>query len=1309
MKKKLSIIALASMSLFSLAGVVLGTVSWFVANNQTPKELNIKGQSAGAYFAYGDGLPYEEDGEGKIIHRPYGISVPRHLYNLSWLQYMGQFDDGQYYFEIADNVSDEGLDMDGYILPPIGTEEKPFVGNFNGKGKIIKNLIVTNDEDELFSSQKHPDQTQVTYEAPEIVGLFGVVGNYNNAYEGTYDSSTNSIFDLGIYGITVKSSTNNTLIGIAAGYVDGLLSNVAVNESSVYTSVSASAITSITDCVSNYSLVGYCTDECLGEMKLRSDDADIPTLNNPNTESGGDNWGGSINMQEMYTYLSGVRSKSTRYSFVTEETIAIDTNGTRTVTSTETTYNGRYDSGFGYTSYTGYKAVVDDEEYASFSIAASYSNANFNTLAREQYVCLYGPVTNKRGTTAGNYGTTNANKTVTTKTYTQHTGQYVITDNKGNFLRVTGTNTKTNVTTLQSGCYFTLNSDGNLYTTYNNTTYYLYYYNATSFRAANNPSNANLNSAAYKWTYDETNHRLSVNDGDYYMYLNNTTWSLVSDTTTSQAYSFTYNGNYLNASGTNLVLGGGNNTDWFVNGNNVYTIINGTNYYICYSGTDVVLSENGNRLTFGSNKFYYTRSSGGYYSTTYYYPVEVNGTTLSVNSSSTATSTRNMGGATFTRDNKATEYTYEFYHTYYTNDYVIASTSTSTTEAVYDTYATYFPLTRDKDDDGNYTTAGNAGKPDEKNTGYLVSGANMTTPTNQAPFGDVRVSYFTMDNLSAALNQESYDDNKLEVVTRTCVRNDNGSYTDSDWTRISDEKNANNTSINTTLSNKFADKKNYKTELRLSKYKNSRSQLGSSLSSSNNRIYGLHFMDAAISKSRLVTAPKAIVLDGKTLDGEGKAIGSVYENYQLPQDSIDFNLKDQGFINFFAGSYFTDNDAFFSLHKISRDDSTHNITNIQEIKKIYAPASGTPSNENPYIYSFDGNKPANSGDLVFDTAWIKTPSIVMNALYYFEIPVNAGEYALGSVSGGIGAYLMYLDIGAGINNYHDVITTEHVETIAKGTSFPKGIEFHSIVAGTPWSDLEGGETACVKVATGTNAQQTLTFTYGNSVLTVSTAENDPPITAEYEAIGVGIKKKIGDASATDLTFSPPTLYTMERDAITSENYNVFTSIVTKTIEETYTITGAKNGVKIQLSLPQKTTGFTSGNTVFTVVSGPATVDQNGLITITGTGAVEVSMTYSETKADVEEWNTSLVIDDVTEGTIFEYHLRDYNMPNLVTRYVYDGATKTYTIYMTATVSGEILIDTLPPEGYTVVVIINNGTPITLTSASTATTSITITV
>ena len=60
--------------------------------------------------------------------------------------------------------------------------------------------------------------------------------------------------------------------------------------------------------------------------------------------------------------------------------------------------------------------------------------------------------------------------------------------------------------------------------------------------------------------------------------------------------------------------------------------------------------------------------------------------------------------------------------------------------------------------------------------------------------------------------------------------------------------------------------------------------------------------------------------------------------------------------------------------------------------------------------------PATSRQELFNMDWVTMSNgntIVENAVYYFEIPVNEGEYALGSVSGNkTGAYLMYLDIGA---------------------------------------------------------------------------------------------------------------------------------------------------------------------------------------------------------------------------------------------------------------------------------------------------------
>ena len=98
--------------------------------------------------------------------------------------------------------------------------------------------------------------------------------------------------------------------------------------------------------------------------------------------------------------------------------------------------------------------------------------------------------------------------------------------------------------------------------------------------------------------------------------------------------------------------------------------------------------------------------------------------------------------------------------------------------------------------------------------------------------------------------------------------------------------------------------------------------------SSANQVYGLHFMNNLVSKDNVVTAKYAQINT------------NVYSNYQLPASSIDFNLKERGFVNFFAGTYgnlsgedTTIIDSFFSLHLIQRD-SNNAITNIYEIDQI---------------------------------------------------------------------------------------------------------------------------------------------------------------------------------------------------------------------------------------------------------------------------------------------------------------------------------------------------------------------------------------
>ena len=210
-------------------------------------------------------------------------------------------------------------------------------------------------------------------------------------------------------------------------------------------------------------------------------------------------------------------------------------------------------------------------------------------------------------------------------------------------------------------------------------------------------------------------------------------------------------------------------------------------------------------------------------------------------------------------------------------------------------------------------------------------------------------------------------------------------------------------------------------------YKQAALQLSQTLATSATRVYGLHFMDAAISTDRLVTAPRASIF------------GTEYTDYEFPEDSVDFNVIERGSISFFAGEYFDNNNAFFSLHQVYRykaDDpavlagtkKVNDIKYIKEIAEIYKHA--TEGDSTNYVYKFSDNTYSNvdgtytganaladgySNTPVFRTSWITAPtglSTNNSRIYFFEIPCNAGEYCLGSVSGKTGAYLIYLDIAA---------------------------------------------------------------------------------------------------------------------------------------------------------------------------------------------------------------------------------------------------------------------------------------------------------
>lgn len=286
-----------------------------------------------------------------------------------------------------------------------------------------------------------------------------------------------------------------------------------------------------------------------------------------------------------------------------------------------------------------------------------------------------------------------------------------------------------------------------------------------------------------------------------------------------------------------------------------------------------------------------------------------------------------------------------------------------------------------------------------KNTGYLV-GSNVGTGVNASP----KISSYKLVNIGNALSNTaytnmattygsstpniSYDDSKLEVLT----------YYNNSWRRILDTHNENNNTTNTQIRNYT---KTSFSDLGLVKYEASRNSLQDILTG-HNFIHGIHFDNNQVSQSNLLTIPT----------NTARVDGTDYTTtYQVPKGSINFKLREKGIINFFAGTYNSSqvNLNFFSLYQVDRNGG--NISNIKEITQIYE----NTADGNPYVYKYSDNTYSSGtrGNLVFDVATIlKGNAPVVNMLYYFEVPVNAGEYAMGVAGSTQGAYMIYLDLGA---------------------------------------------------------------------------------------------------------------------------------------------------------------------------------------------------------------------------------------------------------------------------------------------------------
>ena len=1187
MKRKTTLALLIGMVSFTAVVAVTGSIAWFTPTAMIEKKDNpLDGSTLGAYFAYGNGTPASEEHPNDNV---YGITNPRHLYNLAWLQYLGFFnkdaEDGkQYYFELADNI-----DMTGWVLPPIGTENKPFIGNFNGNGYVVSGLTVSN---QFSDYDKHPsDVTSSNFTVPHILGFFGVIGDYSGNAGSAYDTSANTFTNTGLTGLTIHTYTQDTLMGVAAGYVSGGLSNVAVDASTLNIDSSIQGNTTSfgghTTNISDFTLVGYTThtkqvtkiDETIYDVKV-----DSGHEFNANEQGDGETgWGGSINMKTIYERLYAFKV----YSSTKNETL---------------------NSRINYQYYDGTEETSERVTRTNNTMYYYHGGNNTNHPYLGNYAYL------NRGTnydefmylSGGHY------ESYTYHTNTIHSG-YRITDGT-NYLTYNGT-ALGNTTTASQGTPWTfVEYSTNVYYiryAYQSETANLYLYNNNGTLAIGTGTSTNNNA---RWTVTKNGNNLtitSVSDNTKKIYYYGGSWMLIQATGTSSYYIIQSGTNYISSNSTTGQGGVQNatseaNAAHFTVGNNNYVSLEGQTLYLTYYRSNGYGSQNqlrlydrtttGNYYTFTWNGTNLTANRNG----TNYYVRYNNGWTVSTTNYNVGLTERNINYGTMylsnTLDSPETSITGPDY--YQTAQNVTDSTNNSHMRYT-NTDTTYFPLNVNEDggdfanaaavntaiDNGNFD-------PKNTNTGYITAGSD---------YSDVDVNVTTT-------NRDTYRDDISKVrISEYAISNINGSFSTSDTTldafSDADIYTINSSGTKRTMAQEYS-------EANYPRYKESKESFyTNALTTSYNsttktytvasNVYGMHFLNTSISMNTIVNAKNVSILNNKA------------DNYEMPVNAVDFNLKQKGVVNFFAGTYFTDNNSFFSLHEIFRNAdaspkseanqyySYNTISEIKEIEEIYTTDVGTITskysniykykdktgnamysvpyrldveqnkyvmnknntldNESPYTYDTMNQTDFNTYvatygyQLRFKTSQIGVNSSITknNTVYYYEFPMNEGEYCLGSVDGGVGAYLLYLDIGANASKFQRTIFYEKFKITESVFVRPDGVALVSLADPTTYEketpiivideELDYEDSACMRILPATKQTYTMDRNNNTVTLTRTNQTNAPPI---YAGENITIVES-GSSEPIEPTYQSSSDKLIKRMTYYDINVNMGTLIVTQ--------------------------------------------------------------------------------------------------------------------------------------------------------------------
>lgn len=215
---------------------VSSAFAWF-SGNTPDKKGEFTASSIISYFGGGDGTETEDLEKG--TYGPYLIKEPIHLYNLAWLQNRGIFNK-KTYFKLAP-TNGKVLDMAGFLygsdeqqrsgaIPPIGTEDNPFIGSFDGNGMVIKNLWISSNPEEW---KEQPIDISMVNVGTKI-GFFGSIAQEEIGSTIIAGDAQNFVLEnLEITTNIDSTQDNNSVVGLIAGFVDANVSNVGIKNGKI--------------------------------------------------------------------------------------------------------------------------------------------------------------------------------------------------------------------------------------------------------------------------------------------------------------------------------------------------------------------------------------------------------------------------------------------------------------------------------------------------------------------------------------------------------------------------------------------------------------------------------------------------------------------------------------------------------------------------------------------------------------------------------------------------------------------------------------------------------------------------------------------------------------------------------------------------------------------------------------------------------------------------------------------------------------------------------------------------------------------